>query len=141
MRAELDALCTAVATETGRDAHLIEPPADAGTRYYLVDPAGFDRGEDVPLSGPGSVIDGPVRVKAISLTPAGAMVDVEEARDALTPAGSPGALTVTGRGVTLTFLRHEADIVEDLVIAGTNTRLATSVDSYQLVSVPDDEGS
>lgn len=139
MRAELDALCAAVTTATGRDVHLIEPSSDCGTRYYLVAPSGFTRGDDVPLSGPGSVVDGPVRVKAISSTPAGAMVDLAAARDALVPDGASGALTVTGRGVTVQFLRHEVDIVEDLVLADTNVRLATSVDSYRLVSVPDVE--
>ena len=137
MRAELEALCAAVEAGTGRGAHLVDAGSSAGLRYYLVEPAGARRGADVPLSDATTAWDGLVRVKAVSASPAGAMVDLAAARGVLVPGGVVGLVDVADRRVTLVFVRHEADYTEDVVVAATNHRLAMSVDSYRLVSVPD----
>jgi hypothetical protein len=141
MRDELDALTAAIKTATGRDAHLIDVPADAGTRYTLLEPRGWARMDDIPLSGGSQSEDAPVRIKAVSTTPSGAITDLEAVRDALFLDGTTGTLTVTGHVVDVRFVRHEADYVEDLTIAATNMRLAVSVDTIRLVSVPTDDES
>lgn len=131
MLAELTAMQAAL-TALGRGpAHLVTAP-NSSTRHFIVAPAGGDRGE-LPLSDASSVWDLPVRVKAASLTTDGAMLDLAAARDALTPSGAPGSLSVTGRAVRLVFVRHEADYVDDITVTDA---LAVSVDSYRLVSVP-----
>jgi hypothetical protein len=136
MRAELEALQEAVEDASGMPAHLIDVPSGSGTRYCVIEPAGFARPDDLSLSGASSAWDGTVRVKAVHTLPTGAMRDLDAVRDALVPNGRLGSLDVTGRAVTLTFLRHEADDVEDVTIAETNRRLAVSLDSYTLTSVP-----
>ena len=74
MRAEMDALKGAIETVSGRDAWLIDVPADAGTRYAVVEPVGWDRVADIPLSGGSQSEDATVRVKTVSTTPPGAGV-------------------------------------------------------------------
>lgn len=140
MRPELEALRAALAA-LGRSAFLVDVPAEkpAGwtgayppAAYYVVEPVGAVRPDDVPVSGGTSAWSAPVRVKAVGVTAEQVMTHLSDARDALCPDGRPGALTVSGRGVVVVFVRHEAVFADRDV----SPRKYVAVDTVRVESVP-----
>ena len=135
MRAELEAVQSALEV-LGRDVFLgavllasDEVPPDA---YYLVEVAGGDRLDDMPLSEESSAWELTVRVKAVAGTSEAAMTHLSAGRDVLVPGGVFAPLTVTGRAVVVRFARHEADYVDRDVTPPKFICL----DTYTLTSVP-----
>jgi hypothetical protein len=133
VRAELEALRVKVAT-LNRLAYL--GAVSAGTTipaaYYLIELASGARPDDLPLSDASSAWDLAVRVKSVGVTFEQAMTYLDAARTLLVPRGRVGALTVTGRGVTLVFERHESDYIDRDV----SPAKWISLDTFTLSSVP-----
>jgi hypothetical protein len=135
VRDELDAL-KARAETLGREAFLgsvpqrTTPPA----AYYLIELANGARPDDLPLSEATSAWDLALRIKSVGLTFEQALTFLADARDLLVPLGRVGQLAVAGRGVTLLFVRHEADYVDRDV----SPHKHISLDTFTLSSVPAD---
>lgn len=141
MRAELEALKAALAAVSSRPAFLVDVPADKPTgwvgtyppvTYYLAEPVGADRPADQPVGGDLAAWSALVRIKAVGITPEQAITHLDAAREALCPNGRPGSLTVSGRGVSVLFERHEADYADRDV----TPRKYLSVDTVRIESVP-----
>jgi hypothetical protein len=141
MRAELEALRSTLATMSSRPAFLVAVPLDKPTgwvgtwppaAYYLAEPAGADRPDDQPMGGDLAAWSALVRIKAVGVALEQVMTHLDAAREALCPNGRPGSLTVTGRGVSVVFVRHEADYVDRDV---TPPKFL-SVDTVRIESVP-----
>lgn len=134
MIAELEALRGKVAT-LGRSAFLGAVPAGTTppVAYYLIELASGARPDDLPLSDATSAWDLAVRVKSVGITPEQVIIYLDDARMLLVPLGRVAALTVTGRGVTLVFERHEVDYLDRDV----TPHRYVSLDTFALSSVPD----
>lgn len=141
MRAELEALRDALDAVSSRPAFLVAVPSDKPTgwvvswppvAYYLVEPVGAGRPEDQPIGGDLAAWSALVRIKAVGITPEQVMTHLDAAREALCPNGRPGSLTVSGRGVSVVFVRHEADFVDRDV----SPHKFLSVDAVRVESVP-----
>lgn len=130
MRAELDALKSKLETLT-RPAFLGVAPDGEPAPYYLVELASGVRPDDLPLLG-SSAWDLRVRVKSVGRTFEQALEYLTDARDVLSPNALPGSLTVAGRGVNVSFVRHEADYVDRDVTPPKHI----SLDTFTVSSVP-----
>jgi hypothetical protein len=105
--------------------------------YYLIELADGSRPDDLPLSEATQAWSLMVRLKSVGITFEQAIAYLDAARSLLVPLGRVGQLTVTGRGVALVFVRHEADYVDRDVTPHKHI----SLDTLSLSSVPADDES
>lgn len=116
--------------------HLVWAPT-VTSQYLVLNGAGWNQPEDLPLCGLSEVLDTDLRVTAVAGTPEGADIMLRRVRAILSPLMAITRVPLAGRDLRVRFERSEfLTVDQDQVITGTNRHPALGVDTYHLTSQP-----
>ena len=130
MHAHLDAIRTKL--DASYPVDLWQPDPGRVPPFGVLSAPACAADPDAPICATSTAFEAEIRFKAVAGTPQGVAIMLANARATL-----PGALTVTGRAVTLRWERSEfIDLDTDVIIPATNRHPAFGVDTYTLTSQP-----
>lgn len=136
MIAELGALTTALAS-LSYPVYVVWVPSPVPAQYVVLGGRGWESPDDLPLCSTSGTLDTDVRIKAVTGTPEGVFTMLARIRGVLSPNLTETTLPLTGRSVSIRFVRSEfVDVDTDTTITGTNRHPAFGVDTYHITSQP-----